>query len=72
MKHAVRTLIRIIASGMIVFGMLEIGLELTRNKMHKSEISISHCAIGSVLIVIGSILFVVSAKLAEQLTDDFE
>jgi hypothetical protein len=72
MKRAVRTLIRLIAFGMLIFGILEIGLELTRHQMHKTEISILHCIIGGVLIVAGTILFAVSAKLAEQLTDDFE
>lgn len=72
MKRAVRTLIRLIASGSIIFGILEVGLELTRHRMQKAEISLWHCVIGGVLVVLGTILFAVSARLAEQLTDDFE
>ena len=72
MKSAVRKLIRLIASGMIIFGILEIGLELTRHQMRKTDISIWHCAVGGVLIVVGTILFAASTSLAEQLTDDIE
>lgn len=72
MKRAVRTLIRLVASAVIIFGVLEVGLELTRHQMRKVEISPWHCAIGAVLVICGAILFAVSARLAEQWADDFE
>ena len=72
MRRAVRNLIRFIAAGLIIFGGLEICLEVVRDQMRKTGISVWHCVVGSILIFSGGILFAVSAKLAEHLTDDFE
>ena len=72
MKRAVRSLIRLIALGLFVFGGMEIILEYVRHRMRHTPISVWHCVIGSILIVLGVTGFAVSAKLAEQLTDDFE
>ena len=72
MKRAVRSLIRLIALGLFVFGGMEIILEYVRHRMRQTPISVWHCVIGSILIVLGVTAFATSAKLAEQLTDDFE
>ena len=78
MRRAVCTLIRIIAAGLLVFGTLEIGLELVRhqiqvhNHVEPIKTNIWHYIIGSILMVVGIILFLGSASLAEQLTDDIE
>ena len=70
MKRAVRTLIRIIAAALIVFGGLELGLEYARQRT--ATISWGQIILGSALIVIGIGLFAGSARLAEKFTDDFE
>lgn len=72
MSRAVRFVIRLIASGIILFGGLEFGLEYLRHRMRKVEMSVRHCVTGGILIVFGIILFWASAWLAEQLTDDSE
>ena len=78
MKRAVRTLIRIIASALMVFGALETGLEIEHYavQVHKHvepiKTNIWHYVIGAVLLVVGVILFLGSESLAEQLTDDIE
>jgi divalent metal cation (Fe/Co/Zn/Cd) transporter len=72
MKRAVRGLIRLVASGLILFGALEIGLELVRHRMKDVPVGVWSCVIGGVLIVLGIALFFISAKLAEQLTDDYD
>jgi len=72
MKRAVRGLIRLVASGLILFGALEIGLELMRHRMKDVAISVWSCVIGGILILLGIALFFISAKLAEQLTDDYD
>lgn len=72
MRRAVRNLIRLIAAGLIIFGMLQVGLELVRHRMKQLEIRVSQCVIGSVLILAGAALAAGSAPLAEQLTDDDE
>jgi len=78
MKRAVRTLIRIIAVGLLVFGALEIGLEIAHHQVqvrdHIAPIktNIWHYIIGAGLILTGVILFAGSESLAEQLTDDID
>lgn len=72
MKRAVRAILRLIAAGLLVFGGLELGLEFMRRRVHKAQISLWHFVIGAVLIALGVLLFAVSARLAEQLTDDFD
>lgn len=72
MKRAVRTLIRIIGSACILFGVIEIVLEYARDRLPKAEISWGQIVIGSFLIVAGIVLLAASAKLAEKLADDFE
>jgi divalent metal cation (Fe/Co/Zn/Cd) transporter len=78
MKRAVRTLIRIIAAALIIFGALEIGLEAAHHQVqvheHAQTIQTNfwHYIIGAILIVVGAILFLGSESLADQLTDDID
>jgi hypothetical protein len=72
MKRAVRSIIRLAAAGLIVFGGMEIGLELMRHRFQQTRISAGHCLIGAVLMVLGIALLAFSARLAARLTDDFE
>jgi hypothetical protein len=72
MKRAVRSIIRLAAAGLVVFGIMEIGLELVRYRLRNAEISIGHCLMGAVLIALGITLFASSARLATKWTDDFE
>jgi drug/metabolite transporter (DMT)-like permease len=78
MKRAVRSLIQIIAAGVILFGALEIGLEIAHHQMQVREhvtpirTNVWRYLTGAVLLVIGAVLFLGSDSLAEQLTDDIE
>lgn len=78
MKRAVRTLIRIIAVALLVFGALEIGLEIAhhqvqvRNHVEPIHTNVWRYVIGGILFVAGVVLFLGSESLAEQLTDDIE
>lgn len=78
MKRAVRTLIRIIAAALLVFGALEIGLEIVhhqiqvRNHVEPIQTNVWRYIIGAILFVVGVILFLGSESLADQLTDDIE
>jgi drug/metabolite transporter (DMT)-like permease len=78
MKRAVRTLIQIIAAGLMIFGVLEIGLELehhavqVRNHVEPVETNLWRYIIGALLLLVGVILFAGSDSLAEQLTDDID
>ena len=72
MRRAVRSLIRLIASGLLLFGAIEIGFQYMNHRARHAEINLWHCIAGAVLFVAGLILLGLSAKLAERLTDDFE
>ena len=76
MKRAVRSVIQLIAAGLVIFGALEICLEIAHHmiQVHKHiepvATNIWHYIIGAVLLVLGTILFLGSESLAEQLTDE--
>ena len=70
MRRAVSGVIRFIGVGLILLGGVEFSLEYARHRYRGAGISMWHCIIGSVLVLVGVILFVTSAKLAERLTDD--
>ena len=70
MRRAVRTLIRIIAAALVVFGGLELVLEYARERT--ASISWGQVILGAALIIVGIALLATSARLAEKFTDDFE
>jgi hypothetical protein len=78
MKRPVRTLIQVIAVCLMIFGLLEIGLELAHHQVQLQEhanpikTNVWRYIIGAALPVLGIILFLGSNSLAEQLTDDIE
>jgi hypothetical protein len=72
MRRAVRALIRIIASALLLFGVLSVGLELSRYAMKKPGTGFWPWVIGAILLAAGVVLFMASASLAEQLTDDVD
>jgi|WetSurMetagenome_2_1015567.scaffolds.fasta_scaffold182471_2 hypothetical protein len=72
MKRAVRTVLRLIAAGLMLFGGLELGLEFLRRNLPETRISLWRCLIGALLLVLGGTLFAASARLAEQWTDDLD
>jgi drug/metabolite transporter (DMT)-like permease len=78
MKRAVRTLIQIIAAGLMIFGALEIGLEIAHhqvqvhNHVDPVKTDIWRYVSGAVLFLLGMILFAGSNSLAAQLTDDID
>jgi len=78
MKRPVRTLIQIVAVALLVFGALEIGLEIAhhqvqvRDHVNPIQTNIWRYIIGALLFVVGIILFLGANSLAEQLTDDVE
>jgi divalent metal cation (Fe/Co/Zn/Cd) transporter len=72
MRRAIRNLIRLVSAGLIVFGGMEIGLELVRRRMRQTEISLNQCLIGCALIAAGGILLGFSGRLAAALVEDDE
>lgn len=78
MKRPVRTLIQVIAVCVMIFGLLEIGLEFAhhqiqvRNHVDPIKTNLWRYLIGAALFIVGPILFLGSNSLAEQLTDDYD
>lgn len=72
MRRAVRAILRLVATGLILFGVLEFALEFIRQRLRDEEIRLWSCVLGAILAVLGTLLFWRSGRLAEHLTDDFE
>ncbi|MBC8094999.1 MAG: hypothetical protein H7Y43_04230 [Akkermansiaceae bacterium] len=70
MRRAVRNLIRLVAAGMIIFGALQIGLEVARQRTQKTEIRLTQCVTGAALILTGGMLAAASARLAARFTEE--
>ena len=72
MRRVVRSLIRIIAAGLVGFGIIEIAFEFARHRANGTEFNSWHLILGAVLILGGIVLFAASTKLAKKLTADFD
>ena len=72
MKRVVRIVIRLIAAGIIVIGVMGLGLELARFKQHRPDFGVWHCVFDFLSVALGVVLFAASSKLANQMTDDFD
>jgi hypothetical protein len=75
MRRVVRTLLRLIAAGLMVFGVLEMGLEYMKHLEQvrqgaPPDSAAWRYAIGAVLLGLGAGLMAGSGRLAEKLTDD--
>jgi len=72
MKHAVCTILRLIAGGLLVFGGLQAGLEFMRRRTQQAESSPWPYVVGSLLILLGVALFAFSSRIAARLTEDYD
>ncbi len=72
MKRAIRAVLILIAAGLLVFGGMEIGLELVRHRLQQAAINGWHCGLGAILVFGGLLLLATSNRLARKLSDDFD
>jgi hypothetical protein len=72
MKRAVRMVMRLIASGIILVGGMNAGLEFMRQRVQEVELNLWRVCLGVLGVVVGLALFAASSSLAEKLTDDSE
>jgi hypothetical protein len=70
MKHAVCSIIRLISAGFVLFGGIEVGLEIMQHRVQHHQPNLWHYLIGSALLVFGFVFFAVSSSLASRLTDE--
>ena len=64
--------LRLIATGVIVVGGMNAGLEYVRHRMQGVEVNLWRFCLSLLGIVLGLVLFAVSTSLAERMTDDID
>lgn len=72
MRHAVRTVIILVAAGMILIAVMFVGLELLKGRAGRGALSAWHWVLSALLVVAGIVLVWKSNALAQTLTDDFD
>ena len=70
--RAVRGVLWLVASGFIVTGAMNIGLEFMRHHYKHTEISPWRCALWSSAVVFGMVMALATPSLARQLTGEEE
>jgi len=71
-KKAALLLVRLVASGFMLFGLINIALYLLKSFLNKADVPIGHCLVMGVLIVIGLAILAKSSAIATRLTQDFD
>jgi hypothetical protein len=72
MQRAVRSIIRLIAAGVIAIGILGLALEYARHRKGSADFSAWHCLRDSLAVALGAVLYAASSKLARRLAEDFD
>lgn len=73
MKRAVRTVIRILAAGLIVIGGLNLLLEYyIHHRKHSEEVRWGSVLLSATGIIAGVAFFAMSSRIARRLAEDFE
>ena len=71
-KKAALSLIRLVASGFMLFGFIYLGLYLFKSFLAKSEVQIGSCLLSAIPVVIGLVILIKSSAIANRLTQDFD
>ena len=71
-KKAALLLIRLVASGFMLFGFIYLGLYLVKSYLARSEVQIGSCLLLAIPEVIGLVILIKSAAIANRLTRDFD
>ncbi|HHY86060.1 MAG TPA: hypothetical protein GYA07_11105 [Verrucomicrobia bacterium] len=72
MKRALRAILRLLASGFLVIGGMQLGLEFMRYRLRGEEIHLWPCVLGAIFLVLAVLLFACSGRIADRWADDFE
>jgi hypothetical protein len=71
-KKAALLLIRLIASGLMLFGVINIALYLLKSFLNKADVPTGLCLLMGIPIVMGLAIMVKSSAIAGRLTQDFD
>lgn len=71
-QQAALFLIRLVASGFMLFGFIYLGLYLFKSFLAKSEVQIGSCLLPAIPIVIGLVILIKSSAIANRLTRNFD
>jgi hypothetical protein len=67
---ALRSLLVLIAFGMVAIGALQIGLEFTRHRLKGTEFDVLNCLLWSLPVALGVVLMAFSGRLARKFLDE--
>ena len=71
-QQAALFLIRLVASGLMLFGFIYLGLYLFKSFLAKSEVQIGSCLLSTIPVVIGLVILIKSSAIANRLTRNFD
>ena len=71
-KKAALLLVRLIASGLMLFGVINIALYLLKSFLNKADVPVGRCLAMGVPIVIGLVILTKSSTIAGRLTQDLD
>ena len=71
-KRGALLLIRLVAFGFILFGLIDLALYVLKLFLDKTDLQVVRCLLSGVLIVIGLAILIKSSAIASRLTQDFD
>lgn len=71
-KRAALLLIRLVASGFILFGVLNLAFYVLKHFLDKTDLQVGRCLLSGVPVVIGLVILIKSSAIANRLTQDFD
>ncbi len=71
-KKAALLLIRLVASGLMLFGLINIALYLLKSFLNKSGVPIGRFLVMAIPVLIGLVILTKSSAIATRLTQDFD
>ncbi|MFO1475288.1 MAG: hypothetical protein U1F98_01395 [Verrucomicrobiota bacterium] len=70
MRRALRRTIRTVAAGLGLMGLISLGLDFAKYRLRGTAPGVWSVLGGAVLVILGIVVFAISASLAEQWADD--
>ena len=71
-KRAALLLIRLVASGFLLFGLLNLSFYVLKHFLVKADLPVGRCLLSGIPVVIGLAILIKSSAIANRLTQDFD